>query len=427
MMTTSQQIAVIGSGISGLTAAHLLSQEHEVSVFEANDYIGGHTHTVPVTLETESGETSHCVDTGFIVCNDRNYPSFLKFMKKLGVAIQPTEMSFSVKNPAINLEYNGHNLNTLFAQRSNLLRPRFIRFVRDILYFNKTAKQRLEQGNSTNITLNEFLAELNLGSLLRDNYLLPMVAAIWSCSVRQAGEVPLAFFLRFFLNHGLLDVKDRPQWYVLSGGSHSYIEPMTRPFKDRIHLNSPVTKISRSPLGVELQIGNSTQLFDQVIVACHSDQALGMLDKPSPAEQQILASIVYQENDVVLHYDSKLMPVRKNAWASWNFLAGQRDSNRLPIVTYSMNILQGIGSIHDEKPLLLTLNANEMIDSEKIIRKFRYSHPVYSIESAVAQSRRNEVCGIDRIHYCGAYWYNGFHEDGVRSAVDVCNRFGVTL
>jgi len=202
---------------------------------------------------------------------------------------------------------------------------------------------------------------------------------------------------------------------------------MTTPFKDRIHLNSPVTKISRSPLGVELQVGNSTHLFDQVIIACHSDQALGMLDKPSAKEQQILARIPYQDNDVVLHYDTELMPDRKNAWASWNFLAGHRDNNRLPIVTYSMNILQGIGSIYDKKPLLVTLNANDLIDKEKILGKFRYSHPVYSTESSLAQSRRKEICGIDRIHYCGAYWYNGFHEDGVRSALDVCNRFGVTL
>jgi predicted NAD/FAD-binding protein len=254
-----------------------------------------------------------------------------------------------------------------------------------------------------------------------------MVAAIWSCSVKQAGEFPLTFFLRFFLNHGLLDVKNRPQWYVLTGGSHSYIEPMIREFKDKIHINSPVTRIRRSPHGVDLQVGDSTQEFDQVIVACHSDQALSLLDRPTAAEQQILSRIPYQENDVVVHSDTEFMPVRKNAWASWNFLAAQPDSDQLPIVTYSMNILQGIGSIHDKDPLLVTLNANEMINEEKIICKFRYSHPVYSTESSHAQARRNEICGKDRVHYCGAYWYNGFHEDGVRSALDVCKRFGMTL
>jgi len=202
---------------------------------------------------------------------------------------------------------------------------------------------------------------------------------------------------------------------------------MTKPFKDNIYLNSPVDKITRSPHGIELQIGDSTQEFDQVIVACHSDQALSMLDEPTAAEKQILSKIPYQKNDVVLHSDTELMPIRKKAWASWNFLVGQQDSKRLPIVTYSMNILQGIGSIYDKTPLLVTLNANELINKDKIIEKFRYSHPVYSTESSLAQARRNEMCGVDRIHYCGAYWYNGFHEDGVRSALDVCKRFGVTL
>lgn len=426
----NQNLAIIGSGIAGLTAAHVLSRRHRVTVFEANDYIGGHTHTVPVSLDQAGQTRDYQVDTGFIVCNDRNYPNFLRLLQKLNVAIQPTEMSFSVLNPALGLEYNGHNLDTLFAQRRNLLSPRFLRFVRDILRFNKAAKQQLDSLSTTAdepVTLDRFLAGLGLSPMLRDNYLLPMVAAIWSCSVRQAGEFPLDFFLRFFLNHGLLDIKNRPQWYVLKGGSHSYVEPLTEPFRANLHLNAPVSAVLREPDQVQVVVNGEKQQFDQVIFACHSDQALALLQTPSTAEAAVLTDLKYQENDVTLHWDAALMPRRKKAWASWNFLAGQADSERLPVVTYSMNILQGIGSIEDEKPLLVSLNANDLIEPTKVIRRFRYAHPVYSLAGARAQQRRSEICGVDRIHYCGAYWYNGFHEDGVRSALDVCERFGETL
>jgi len=422
-----QHLAVIGSGISGLTAAHLLSRKHRVTVFEANDYIGGHTHTVPVSLE-QNGQWHHYqVDTGFIVCNNRNYPNFLNLLRQLDVRLHPTEMSFSVNNPAHNIEYNGHNLDTLFAQRRNLFRPMFMRFVLDILRFNKAAKAQAQSAAANEITLNQFLQGIKLGPLLRDNYLLPMVAAIWSCSVKQAAEFPLDFFLRFFLNHGLLDIKDRPQWYVLEGGSHSYVEPLTAPFSESLHLNSPVSALTRRESGVEVLCNGKSELFDQVIVACHSDQALALLDSPTSAEEAVLSGLPYQDNEVTLHWDARLMPTRKKAWASWNFLAAQPDTDTLPIVTYSMNILQGIGSIHDPKPLLVSLNASHLIDPDKVVQQYRYSHPVYSLESSAAQQRRGEICGTDRIHYCGAYWYNGFHEDGVRSALDVCKRFGINL
>lgn len=425
MIPNGQNIAIIGSGISGLTAAHLLSRNHKVTVFEANDYIGGHTHTVPVKLNQGGKSCDYQVDTGFIVCNDRNYPNFLTLMSQLEVEIQPTEMSFSVNNPTIGLEYNGHNLNTLFAQRSNIVNPRFIRFVTDILKFNKSAKNYLDSNNAAEITLDDFLSSLRLSPLLRDNYLLPMVAAIWSCSVRQAGQFPLEFFLRFFLNHGLLDIKVRPQWYVLTGGSHSYIKPLTAPFKSSLHLNCAVDSVQRREDGIDVTVNGSMQRYDQVVFACHSDQALKLLQEPSDLERTVLAKLLYQGNDVTLHWDSSLMPQRKKAWASWNFMASNNEC--LPIVTYSMNILQGIGSIHDPKPLLVSLNANELIDSDKVISRYRYAHPVYSLESSRAQARRQEICGVDRIHYCGAYWYSGFHEDGVRSALDVCSRFGETL
>lgn len=417
---SSSKIAIVGSGISGLTCAHLLGKNHDVTVFEANDYIGGHTHTVPVSVDGES----FMIDTGFIVCNDRNYPNFLKLMEQLKVEIKPTEMSFSVRNPALKLEYNGHNLNTLFSQRLNLFRPSFHRLVKDILRFNKSSKAAIEAGDVESITLDEFINQQNLSTQFRENYLLPMVAAIWSCSLSQAGEFPLAFFLRFFLNHGLLDIKNRPQWYVLSKGSSSYIEPLTAGLADRLKLNSPVRRVTRTESGVELEVSGTVQLFDQVILACHSDQALALLSDASSAEATILGDLGYQENDVILHMDASIMPRKSLSWASWNFLAGQSALNQAPIVTYCMNILQGI---HSTRPFLVTLNARDKIDPEKILQEFRYDHPVYSQESVKAQSRREEICGKDRIHYCGAYWYSGFHEDGVRSALDVCARFGESL
>lgn len=417
---SSQRIAIVGSGIAGLTAAHLLARKHDVSVFEANDYIGGHTHTVPVEMAGEQYE----IDTGFIVCNDRNYPNFLKFMDQLNVSLHPTEMSFSVRNDSENLEYNGHSLNTLFAQRKNLLRPQFIRLVSDILSFNKASKAAIAQQQIEDITLDEFLAQQNLGDRLRLNYLLPMVAAIWSCSVEQAGQFPLAFFLRFFLNHGLLDIKNRPQWYVLKEGSHAYIAPMTDSFRDRIRLSSPVRAVTRDEASVSLTTAAGTETFDQVIFACHSDQALALLQDASDQENEVLAAIAYQDNSVILHTDVGLMPKRKLAWASWNFLAGETATHELPLVTYSMNILQGVQS---PEPFLVSLNAKNKIDPDKILQEFVYAHPVYSATSSAAQARRNEICGHKRTHFCGAYWYNGFHEDGVRSALDVAKRFGESL
>ena len=415
-----QKIAIVGSGISGLTAAHILSRKHQVTVFESSDYVGGHTHTVPVELDGENFQ----VDTGFIVCNDRNYPHFLQFMEQLKVNLKPTEMSFSVRNEAINREYNGHNLNTLFSQRSNLLRPSFYKLIGEILSFNKISKRAIEAETVSDITLDEFVAQEKFSPVFRDNYLLPMVAAIWSCSVNQAGKFPLAFFLNFFHNHGLLDIKNRPQWYVLEGGSSSYIEPMTARFRDRIKLSTPVTEVIRTDECIQVLTADGVEEFDQIVMACHSDQALALLHHPTVDEEQILGAMGYQINDVILHNDESLMPRKSLSWASWNFLTGQTDRNEPPLVTYSMNILQGLSSA---SPFLLSLNARHKIDPQKIMQEFSYAHPVFSMESMEAQSRRKEISGTDRIHYCGAYWYSGFHEDGVRSALDVCERFGLAL
>ena len=412
-----QRIAIIGSGISGLTSAYLLNRDFDISVFEANDYIGGHTNTVDV----EHSGKMYQIDTGFIVCNDRNYQNFLELMSTLDVNLQPSEMSFSVKNNLLDLEYNGHNLNTLFSQRRNFLRPRFYRLVYDILKFNRAAKKSLAGYPDKQITLREFVQGEQLSAIFIDNYLMPMVAAIWSCSLEQAEEFPLKFFLRFFLNHGLLDVKNRPQWYVLTGGSKSYVAPMTSAFKENITVSCPVASVSRKQDSLEVHHAMGVEKFDQVIFACHSDQALDLLESPTQEEKNILQSLPYQENDVTLHTDTSLMPKRKLAWASWNFLAGERKTSDPPIVTYCMNILQGIQS---EVPFLVSLNARSKIDPKKILREFKYSHPVYSEGALQAQARRFEISGADRIHYCGAYWYSGFHEDGVRSALDVAKHLG---
>ena len=415
-----QRIAIIGSGISGLTTAYLLHKSHEITLFEANDYIGGHTHTVKVA----QGEQSYDIDTGFIVCNDRNYPNFLKLMDKLNVAMQPTEMSFSVRNNPLGLEYNGHNLNTLFSQRRNLLRPKFYRLIRDILYFNEAAKKAIEEGVAENITLDTFVNQQSLSDIFKNNYLLPMAAAIWSCSMEQAGEFPLQFFLKFFLNHGLLDIKNRPQWYAVKGGSKAYIDPMTSGFKDQIRLSTPVNSVVRDDSWIEVNHATGKETFDQLVFACHSDQALDLLKNASIEEKAILGELLYQQNDVILHSDASLMPKKSLSWASWNFLAGEQEHNDPTLVTYCMNILQGIAS---DQPFLVSLNARHKIDPEKIIGEYDYTHPVYSVAGMKAQSRRNEISGVGRIHYCGAYWYNGFHEDGVRSALDIGEKFGVSL
>ena len=415
-----QRIAIIGSGISGLTTAYLLHKSHEITLFEANDYIGGHTHTVKVA----QGEQSYDIATGFIVCNDRNYPNFLKLMDKLNVGMQPTEMSFSVRNNPLGLEYNGHNLNTLFSQRRNLLRPKFYRLIRDILYFNKAAKKAIEEGVAENITLDTFVTQQSLSDIFKNNYLLPMAAAIWSCSMEQAGEFPLHFFLKFFLNHGLLDIKNRPQWYAVKGGSKAYIDPMTSGFKDQIRLSTPVNSVVRDDSWIEVNHATGKETFDQLVFACHSDQALDLLKNASIEEKAILGELLYQQNDVILHSDASLMPKKSLSWASWNFLAGEQEHNDPTLVTYCMNILQGIAS---DQPFLVSLNARHKIDPEKIIGEYDYTHPVYSVAGMKAQSRRNEISGVGRIHYCGAYWYNGFHEDGVRSALDIGEKFGVSL
>ncbi|CUS48899.1 MAG: putative NAD/FAD-binding protein [Idiomarinaceae bacterium HL-53] len=422
------RIAVIGSGVAGLTAAHLLSEKHEVHVFEQAPQIGGHTATVDVSV----GNRSYAIDTGFIVFNNKTYPLFRALMRELRVGWKDTEMSFSVKNPDNKLEYNGHNLNTLFAQRRNIFRPSFYRFLKEIVKFNDAAKDALQrsQDELDTTTLDSFVSELELSQTFRDNYLFPMCAAIWSASLKDVESFPLGFFLRFFVNHGLLDLKDRPQWHVIKGGSRSYLKPLTQRFAERIHVNFQIERVERLATHVLLhEVGGIQHTFDEVVFACHSDQALALLGDATDRERDVLGRIPYQANDVVLHTDVSQLPNNKRAWASWNYLLPSLQKNdeqsreKPATLTYNMNILQGFQA---PETFCVTLNNTSEIAGEKILRRFIYHHPVYSLPSFAARKARADICGKNRTHFCGAYWYNGFHEDGVRSANDLAARFSVS-
>lgn len=409
-----KKIAIVGTGISGLTCGYYLHKEHDVTLFEANDYIGGHTATVDVSVDGKE----YAIDTGFIVYNDRTYRNFIKMMNEIGVEGLPTQMSFSVRNDGNGLEYNGHTVSTLFAQKRNWANPKFYRFISEILRFNKLAKSFANDKSTDSQTLGAFLDEHDFSPFFTDNYILPMGAAIWSSTLADMRAFPLMFFLRFFLNHGLLDITNRPQWYVIKGGSRSYIGPLTKGFADNIRLNSPVEKVIRTDNGVGIEVHGETHWFDDVIFACHSDQAMRMLGDISSTEQEILGDMAYQANEVVLHTDIGLLPKRKAAWAAWNYLldGSQEEQERLPSLTYNMNILQHIQSEHT---FCVTLNSTKKINPNKILRSFTYHHPVFTTESIAAQQRKDEVQGKQSTWFCGAYWYNGFHEDGVRSALDV--------
>ena len=421
-MTPSQpqqkRIAIIGSGISGQTCGYLLSKQHQVTLFEANERLGGHTATIDLDIEGKS----LAVDTGFIVFNDRTYPNFIKMMNQIGVASKPTEMSFSVRNQATGMEYNGHSLNTLFAQRRNFLKPRFYYFIIEILRFNRLSKKANESSQDNQGSLGVFLDKHGFSDYFATHYVLAMTAAIWSTSISSCRDFPLQFFLSFLSNHGLLDITNRPQWYVIEGGSRSYIPGLTQSIQD-IRLNSAVSSVKRCDGFVEVTSQGCSEAFDEVIFACHSDQALSLLNDPSKVEAQVLGGIKYRANDLVLHTDKTILPQRKRAYASWNYCIDPQ-VDTLPTLTYNMNILQGLKT---EQDLCVTLNQTKRIAPQHILRRFTYSHPVFTLESIAAQKMRTKICGKNLTHFCGAYWYNGFHEDGVRSALDVCQRFGMSL
>lgn len=408
------KIAIVGSGISGLTAARQLSPEHSVTVFEAADHVGGHVNTQSVELEGQRLD----IDTGFIVFNDRTYPNFCRLIDELGVESQPTSMSFSVRCDSSGCEYNGTSINGLFAQRINMFRPSFLRMLRDILKFNQSGPKELERVPEDE-TVADYLARNRFSREFVLHYLLPMGAAIWSCPVSQFEQFPIHFILQFYQNHGLLSLTNRPQWKVIRGGSRSYVERMTEPFKDRIRLRCPVISVSRDELQVNLTHRFGTEQFDEIIFACHSDQALKILADADCLERELLLNFPYSTSIATLHTDTSVLPRNRRAWASWNYHVPVGDQTR-PTLTYNMNFLQGISSKHT---FCVTLNEEQQIDPGKIIKTFRYEHPVFTVNRAKVQQRHHELIRRNRTSFCGAYWRNGFHEDGLVSALRVCHRY----
>jgi predicted NAD/FAD-binding protein len=412
------RIAIVGAGISGLVCAHLLHSEHDITVFEANDYPGGHTHTVRV----DTSDQTHWVDTGFIVLNDRTYPRFERLLAGIGVATQRSNMSFSVSDGK-NFEYNGASANGLFARRSNLARPSFHRMILDLMRFNREARSLIGL-NGSGPSLGEFLAEGRYSPQFVQRLIVPQASAVWSADPRRMWDFPAGMLAEFFANHGMFGFADRPTWLTVKGGSARYVEAIVRPLGERLRLSSPVRRIERFDDRVEVTPqGGEPESFDEVVLAVHSDQALRMLADPSGTEAEVLGAIPYQPNDTVLHTDRTLLPRRRRAWASWNYHLTDQPASRTT-VTYHMNRLQ---SLRAEREFCVTLNKTEAIDPESVIRVLRYDHPVYTPAGLAAQRRWDEVSGVRRTHYCGAYWGYGFHEDGVVSGLRVCARFGKVL
>jgi uncharacterized protein len=405
------KIAIVGTGVSGLVAAHQLWREHELVVYEAAERLGGHSHTVRV----DSGGETHRIDTGFIVFNDRNYPNFERLLAELGVTSQPSQMSFSVSDGRGDFEYAGTPLG-LFARPANLLSPSFLGMLRDWRRFNREA-QALVGMNGTAPSLGAWLQERGFSSHFVERLIVPQASAVWSADPRQMWSFPASFMAEFFENHGMFSLRDRPRWRTVSGGSVSYVEAIAAPWRNRVRLGAPVRRIERLAGRVRIEAeGCESEEFDGVVVATHSDQALAMLADPSEAEREILGAIPYQRNEAVLHTDASLLPRRRSAWSSWNFHLTPEPAGRTT-VTYWMNNLQQLRSEHQ---FLLTLNRAEDIDPHKVLRRFSYDHPVYTAAGVRAQSQHGEINGVRNTHYCGAYWGWGFHEDGVVSALRAC-------
>ncbi len=409
------KIAIVGSGIAGNYAAWRLHRDHDITVYEAAAHVGGHTHTHSVEQAGRRFE----VDTGFIVFNDRTYPHFIAMLAELGVASQESAMSFSVRDEASALEYNGTTLNTLFAQRRNLLRPSFLAMIRDILRFNREAPALLDTADDP--SLGEFLARGRYGRALVDHYVVPMGAAIWSTDPRAILAMPARFFVRFFHHHGMLSVNDRPAWRTVRGGSARYVEKLVSPFRSRVRTSTPVDSIRRLPGCVIVKSrGHDAERYDAAVLACHSDDALAMLDDASALEREVLGAIPYQENEAVLHTDARLMPRTRRAWAAWNYHRLDAATGRVAL-TYNMNILQRLDA---PDPFLVTLNRSDAIDPARVVKSIAYRHPHFTAAAVAAQARHREVNGAQRTYYCGAYWKNGFHEDGVVSALAALEHFG---
>jgi len=414
------RIAIVGSGVSGLVCAHLLHPRHDVTVFESASRPGGHTNTVH--LELPDGPQD--VDTGFIVFNDRNYPLFTTLLARLGVASQASTMSFSVSDERTGLEWRGSSPNTVFAQRRNLVNPVFVKMLADVARFNRAARRLLADPPDDDFTLGDLLRQGRWSRAFMDWYLVPLGAAIWSADPTTFTDYPAAAFARFFDHHGLLSTGRQPSWRTVSGGAARYVDKIVAPLGDRLRLSTPVDKIVRRRRCVEVRTTDGApEDFDHIILATHAPQSLRLLSDPTPAEREILGAIRYQPNHAVLHTDEGLLPRHRRARASWNYHV-PRVEQRLPTVTYDLTRLQ---SIKSATRVLLTLNRPDAIDATKVLATFDYEHPVFDTGALRAQRRHGEINGRNRTSLCGAYWGHGFHEDGVRQAVEICRPFGATL
>jgi uncharacterized protein len=412
------RIAIVGAGISGLTAAHLLAREHEITVFEAAERPGGHANTVRVDTE----DATHHVDTGFIVFNDRNYPNFERLIASLRVPWQNSDMSFGVSDGG-DFEYSGASPNGLFAKRAHLVTPWFHRMVADLVRFNREARALLRAGGD-GPSLGHWLEELRFSRPFVERLIVPQAAAVWSADPGQMWSFPARFLVEFFDNHGMLGFRDRPRWKTIAGGSRAYVEALVGPWRERLRLGTPVSAVTRADDHVLVRPrGGEPERFDHVVLGLHSDQALRLLSDASDREHEILGAIPYQANEAVLHTDVRLLPRRRRAWASWNYHLLPEPTG-LATVTYHMNRLQALRA---DRQFCVTLNRSAAIDPAHVLRRFRYAHPVYTGAGARAQARVHEISGVGRTHFCGAYWGYGFHEDGVVSGLRVARRFGLAL
>jgi len=407
------KIAIIGSGISGNTLAYYLNPRHQIALFESNDRIGGHSHTHHIDVFNQKVS----VDTGFIVFNKKTYPNFLKLLHELKVPYEKSAMSFSVKDSQKDFEYNGTSLNALFAQRKNFINPKFYKMIREILRFNKSSIILLSSNEE--ISLGDYLKREGYSDFFKKYYILPMGSAIWSSNIKTMMQFPAKFFIQFFNNHGMLNINDRPQWLTISGGSINYVNKMIEPFRKKIKINQNIKYVERKKDHIAIHHKDRIEKFDWVFFACHSDEALKLIKSPSFHEKNILKAIPYTDNEVILHYDDHFMPKRKLAWAAWNYHIDD-NANSPASLTYNMNILQNLKT---EVPLLVTLNPLQKINKKKIIKTLSYAHPQYSLRSIEAQSKYHLISGVNRTSFAGAYWGNGFHEDGVKSALDAIQQF----
>ncbi len=415
------KIAIVGSGISGLAAAHALAGCADITLFEAGSYFGGHTHTVDITLPTAKGAVTHGIDTGFLVFNERTYPHLIQLFADLGVETAKSDMSFSVQVPQKNaaLEWSGSNLNTVFAQRSNLLNPRFWRMLRDLMRFNKLATQIAKSGAEAQLMqpLEEFLQKNLFSAEFRDWYLLPMLGCIWSCPTSQMLQFPVATMVRFCHNHGLLQVNDRPQWWTVAGGAKHYVEKIVADIADK-RLNTAVHSIARDSRGVHIVTPAGTERFDKVIIATHSDQALAMLQLPSHVEKRALSAITYQANVAVLHTDASVLPQRKAAWAAWNYERVQLDPSQPDHASVCLHyLINKLQPIPFEQPVVVSLNPTKPIAAEHVLGTFDYAHPVFDMAAIKAQASIPALQGQQNTYFCGAWTGYGFHEDGLKSGL----------